>query len=176
MTYETASPRFRPTVVLGCGARRRCRGRHGRAACTGPAPGHGASRDISRAGPVTGHCPRAEARPVARARYRCSSRGLRGRPTSRGERAGLGHRAGADGWPHVDAIQIHDGLYRRAGVGDLGAVWFVRGTHVSKSGQGPVNTTHNYTVQRTGTAPLYSASRPVGGCAVPSADGERSAD
>jgi hypothetical protein len=34
----------------------------------------------------------------------------------------------------------------------------------------------NHAVQRTETAPLYPTSRPVGGCAVPAADGERWAD
>jgi hypothetical protein len=34
----------------------------------------------------------------------------------------------------------------------------------------------NNAVQRTETAPLMRASRPVGGCAVPAADGERYAD
>jgi hypothetical protein len=34
----------------------------------------------------------------------------------------------------------------------------------------------NYAVQRTVTAPLLPASRPVGGCAVPAADGERYVD
>jgi hypothetical protein len=37
-------------------------------------------------------------------------------------------------------------------------------------------TPYNDAVQRTVTAPLMRASRPVGGCAVPAADGERWAD
>jgi len=35
---------------------------------------------------------------------------------------------------------------------------------------------YNYAVQRTETAPLWSAPRPVGDCAVPAADGGRWAD
>jgi len=173
MTRESELFGSEPTVAAGHGARRRCHGSYVYASCTRPEPRHRWRGDICTSGAVTAYRPRAETRLFAPVRHRCSSRGLPEHPSSRGERVGLSYRGGADGWPHVDALQSRDGRCRRAGVGDGGGVRFKRGLRFSKSGQGPVSTTHNHTVQRTETTPLYSASRPVCGCAVPAADGER---
>ena len=176
MTRESELFGSGPTVAAGRGARRRCHGSYIYASCTRPEPRHRWTGDICTSGAVTTYRPRAETHLFAPVRHRCSSRGLLDHPSSRGEQVGLGYRGCADGWPHVDALQSRDGRCPRAGVGDRGGVRFKRGLRFSKSGQGPMTTTHNYTVQRTETAPLYSTSRPVCGCAVPAADGERYAD
>ena len=173
MTRESEPIGSGPTVGAGRGTGRRCHGSYIYASCTRPEPRHRWTGDLCTSGAVTTYRPGAETHLFAPGRHRCSSRRLREHPSSRGERVGLGYCKGGDGWPHVDVLQSRDGRCRRAGVGDGGGVWFMRGLRFSKSGQGPVSTTHNHTVQRTETAPLYSTSRPVCGCAVPAADGER---
>jgi hypothetical protein len=65
-------------------------------------------------------------------------------------------------------------LSRRArGGARVGVVESVWGFQATAEGRTVSDEPHNNAVQRTGTAPLLRASRPVGGCAVPAADGER---